>query len=233
MYKRIIILLIMFVVLPYSVDAQTLNLNEKDLKMDISDEFTVFTRDNYVGNPNLNKFGLTEEFMKKVFENDEVYIDAINDKELEFLLFIEEDPYLDINNLSNYEDEYLEDLISDYESVENILSASIYKNNYKYLYLSQYNGSFYSINYYTIVNGRGYKFRIQTIKEIDETEELYLKNIVDSVEFEIDENLKEEIKDKDVEFDLKKYIFSAIRGAIIGVFAYIVVKFCIKKFKLN
>lgn len=106
MYKRIIILLIMFVILPYSVDAQTLNLNEKDLKMDISDEFTVFTRDNYVGNPNLNKFGLTEEFMKKVFENDEVYIDAINDKELEFLLFIEEDPYLDINNLSNYEDEY-------------------------------------------------------------------------------------------------------------------------------
>ena len=127
MYKRIIILLIMFVILPYGVDAQTLNLNEKDLKMDISDEFTVFTRDNYVGNPNLNKFGLTEEFMKKVFENDEVYIDAINDKELEFLLFIEEDPYLDINNLSNYEDEYLEDLISDYESVENILSASIYK----------------------------------------------------------------------------------------------------------
>ena len=68
----------------------------------------------------------------------------------------------------------------------------------------------------------GYHFFIKKQNSINNDEKIILKRIVDSAEFKIDEQLKNEEK-KFKRSSLKTYIFSSIKGAIIAVIICLIV----------
>lgn len=190
MNKKILLLAILFFIPIWKTNAQTLELSDINIKLDLDDDFITFTRNNLSDNPNLSKFQLTEQNMKSKFIDNDIYVDAILNNKLEFILQVTEADLENINNLSYCDKNELKEILNDYKDVTTIKSASIYENKYKFISTNQFSNNYHVLSYYTIVNGNSYKFWIQSREEFSQDEKKYLSNAINSVIFTKNEEKK-------------------------------------------
>lgn len=231
MNKKILLLAILFFVPIWKANAQTLELSDINIKLDLDDNFITFTRNNLSDNPNLSKFQLTEQNMKSKFIDNDIYVDAILNNKLEFILQVTEADLENINNLSYCDKNELKEILNDYKDVTTIKSASIYENKYKFISANQFSNNYHVLSYYTIVNGNSYKFWIQSREEFSQDEKKYLSNAINSVIFTENEEKKNCLLETNS--NINKYLFSCIKGAIIGIVSYIMIIFLKKIKKLH
>lgn len=231
MNKKILLLAILFFIPIWKTNAQTLELSDINIKLDLDDDFITFTRNNLSDNPNLSKFQLTEQNMKSKFIDNDIYVDAILDNKLEFILQVTEADLENINNLSYCDKNELKEILNDYKDVTTIKSASIYENKYKFISTNQFSNNYHVLSYYTIVNGNSYKFWIQSREEFTQNEKKYLSNAINSVIFTENEEKKNCLLETNS--NINKYLFSCIKGAIIGIVSYIMIIFLKKTKKLH
>ncbi len=231
MNKKILLLAILFFIPIWKTNAQTLELSDINIKLDLDDDFITFTRNNLSDNPNLSKFQLTEQNMKSKFIDNDIYVDAILNNKLEFILQVTEADLENINNLSYCDKNELKEILNDYKDVTTIKSASIYENKYKFISTNQFSNNYHVLSYYTIVNGNSYKFWIQSREELSQDEKKYLSNAINSVIFTKNEEKKNCLLETNS--NINKYLFSCIKGAIIGIVSYIMIIFLKKIKKLH
>ena len=231
MNKKILLLAILFFIPILKTNAQTLELSDINIKLDLDDDFITFTRNNLSDNPNLSKFQLTEQNMKSKFIDNDIYVDAILDNKLEFILQVTEADLENINNLSYCDKNELKEILNDYKDVTTIKSASIYENKYKFISTNQFSNNYHVLSSYTIVNGNSYKFWIQSREEISQDEKKYLSNAINSVIFTENEEKKNCLLETNS--NINKYLFSCIKGAIIGIVSYMMIIFLKKIKKLH
>ncbi len=231
MNKKILLLAILFFIPIWKTNAQTLELSDINIKLDLDDDFITFTRNNLSDNPNLSKFQLTEQSIKSKFIDNDIYVDAILNNKLEFILQVTEADLENINNLSYCNKNELKEILNDYKDVTTIKSASIYENKYKFISTNQFSNNYHVLSYYTIVNGNSYKFWIQSREEISQDEKKYLSNAINSVIFTENEEKKNCLLETNS--NINKYLFSCIKGAIIGIVSYMMIIFLKKIKKLH
>mgnify|MGYP004474660807 FL=1 len=231
MNKKILLLAILFFIPIWKTNAQTLELSDINIKLDLDDDFITFTRNNLSDNPNLSKFQLTEQSMKSKFIDNDIYVDAILNNKLEFILQVTEADLENINNLSYCNKNELKEILNDYKDVTTIKSASIYENKYKFISTNQFSNNYHVLSYYTIVNGNSYKFWMQSREEISQDEKKYLSNAINSVIFTENEEKKNCLLETNS--NINKYLFSCIKGAIIGIVSYMMIIFLKKIKKLH
>jgi len=214
MIKKIL-LAILLTLLPFKIDAQTYNLEDLNLNISFSDDWYVFTRQNIYGNTILKDSDLTEEYMENLFRLYDIYIDALpKDYNLEFFLRIKDVNY--VNNLSNYNDDIVSEIALEVGKEVNSNDYTTYNNKYKYIVFPYQDGNFNILSYYTIVNRKGYTFSIQKNSEITEEDNQTMKTIIDSIDFKIEEQYKEESKTTHNIIDWSIVFKHALIGGIIG-----------------
>lgn len=231
MNKKILLLAILLFIPIWKTNAQTLELSDINIKLDLDDDFITFTRNNLSDNPNLSKFQLTEQSIKSKFIDNDIYVDAILNNKLEFILQVTEADLENINNLSYCDKNELKEILNDYKDITTIKSASIYENKYKFISTNQFSNNYHVLSYYTIVNGNSYKFWMQSREEISQDEKKYLSNAINSIIFTENEEKKNCLLETNS--NINKYLFSCIKGAIIGIVSYMMIIFLKKIKKLH
>ncbi len=192
------ILLFLLMLFPLFVEAKTYQPSGTDLSISIDDyTWYVFTRDNIRNNPELKEIGLTYEEMNTNMKSNDLYLDAIlfdendNNETLELLIkLVDLDD--EAGNLHTYSDKEIneigKEMVKTFKAMEfDIDDFKVYKNKYKFLEFEwQYDGyNFYY--FFTTINGQGYGFTVQKINAITHSDKITIKNIIDSISFDIDE----------------------------------------------
>lgn len=234
-----IITFLSILLFPIIIFAKEYSANDINIKLDIQDDYIVFTRDNLDNNSDLSNLKLTKENMEKLMLSNNIYLDIIkNDISYEILLVVP-NTKLEFNNLTNATDEILNDLKDELVKQTGSKVANVYKANHNYIVVDYFDEktNYYIVNYYTVVNAKGYNFQLQKKSEITDTEKQELKKIVDSVNIKILDEYKEESSETQEKidnyskkgFDYKNIIYGAIIGAIAGLISYAVSIFIKKK----
>ena len=236
--KKILVFLVMLMI-PIMTIAKEYIVSDINLKIDIPDSNIVFTRDNLKENKDLSELGIEEEEMTNFFVSSDVYLDIVSkDLSYEILIVVPKNS-LPLNNFSNVTKEMLDDYLDSLKKKVNASDGSIYKSNHNYLVVDYYdsNSEKFLLNYYTVVNARGYNFQLQKGSPITEEERDNLKKIVDSVSIDIPDEYKEESSDVQEEinnygkskFNWKKIIIGTITGGLIGGLSSAIMLFIKKK----
>ncbi|MBR4177810.1 MAG: hypothetical protein IKR57_00505 [Bacilli bacterium] len=229
MKKIIIIMIILF--MPIIVFGKEYSVEELNYKIDINDnDYMVFTRDNIENNQELSILNLTPEQMNTIMQNGNIYIDIIDrDLKYEIVMVVLNTGILDTKNFSNYSDEMLETAAKSYANTVGSEKYSVYKANHNYVVIDYYDSKtkYYIINYYTVVNGKGYNFQMQKTSAFTNGEKSSLKSMVDTINIKVLDEYKDETKDtyktqtkKGIDWGSVKG--SAIKGAIIGAVAGVI-----------
>lgn len=162
----------------------TIKLNENN--------WEVFTRYNLSEYSELEEYGMTDEYMENYFEKNNVYIDALvlyeNDDYLE--LVITKTPNEKINYLSNIEDKYINKIAKSLKKELNADNYTIYKNEYKFIRFEHNIDERICITYYTVVNGNIINISFQKENEFLEEEYIEIENIINSIYFNVNPELK-------------------------------------------
>lgn len=234
MKKRILIIItfVLLSLLPLGVYAEEFKINETDISIEFdTNEWNVFTRDNIENNPNLDKLGIDYNTLNKTMNDNYIYLDAIflNKDAANTLEFIIRKTKADsIINFSNYTDDDILDIAKGHADKQNSNNYDIYKNNYKYAYLDYIDEGYYLVEYYTVVNGDSYTITVQKTSLINSNEREQIKNIIETIKFDVDEALEEENLETGIKFSsTSKYVRSAIIGAVIAAvvcFVYFILK---------
>ncbi len=219
--KKIGLFIIMFL-FPILVFAKEYTVEEVNLKLSLNDDWYVFTRSNLNGNKGLEELGISKEKLLTTLEKSSIYIDSIpKGKEFEFLLVIPKTD-LEVNNLNNYTDSLLEEVKGTFKERFDTEKCDIYKtDNHKFIVIDYYDSNlkYYIVNYYTIVDNKGYNFQLQKKSEVTDTEKAELKKIVDSIKINVLDDAKEDDQKiiEEAESKKKNNIWAnAIKWAIIG-----------------
>ena len=222
MKKRILIIItfVLLSLLPLGVYAEEFKINETDISIEFdTNEWNVFTRDNIENNPNLDKLGIDYNTLNKTMNDNYIYLDAIflnNNNNLEFI--IRKTKADSIINFSNYTDDDILDIAKGLADKQNSNNYDIYKNNYKYAYLDYIDKGYYLVEYYTVVNGDSYTITVQKTSLINSNEREQIKNIIETIKFDVDEALEEENLETGIKFSsTSKYVRSAIIGVVIAI----------------
>ena len=181
----------------------------------------VFTRDNIKNNSELEELGITYEAMYEILHNNEAYMDAI--------LYYENGEYTElfvrkraldtgIANLSNYKDSEVLELAKELAKKQGANTYSVYENQYKFAKLEYVdsNYGYYICEFVTCVNKDNYTFTFQSTSQFTDEEYAEIKNIVDSVKFDVDTSIKEKKSTSFSESVLEKTIGGAVIGGIVG-----------------
>ena len=231
-----IYLLIVLMLMPILVIAKEYEVKDLDLKLSISDDWFVFTRENIKNNATLKEFNITEEYMEKAFNDNKAYIDALpKDFSIELFVTVPVDN-LEMHNLSNFPDKLIDQKAK--EVIKDLVDANykLYDNGkYKFMEISFFDKatSMYIYRFYTVVNSKGIGFHLQKAEKISDDEIKILKEIVDSVNFEIKDELKMESKALQKEIDnflhptnkiMLRIVIYAIVGGVIGALTAIISK---------
>lgn len=224
MKKRILIIItfVLLSLLPLGVYAEEFKINETDISIEFdTNEWNVFTRDNIENNPNLDKLGIDYNTFNKTMNDNYIYLDAVflNNDATNTLEFIIRKTKADsIINFSNYTDDDILDIAKGLADKQNSNNYDVYKNNYKYAYLNYTDKGYYLVEYYTVVNGDSYTVTVQKTNSINSDEKEKIKNIIDTIEFDVDETMEEENSETGIKFStISKYVRSAIIGAVIAI----------------
>ena len=119
-----------------------------------------------------------------------------------------------INNLSNYDDDFVKKVAKELQKKINASEYDIYKNSYKYAYI-KYNDQWLNIiQYYTVINKKGYNIQFQKQNDFTKEDQEELKNILSKITYKINKDLKEETNNKNKTYNYT--MIGAIAGAIVG-----------------
>lgn len=217
--------LCVFAVAPAAAYAETYKPADTDITVTIDDTlWYVFTRDNIENNPELAEIGATPEQLRGVFDDNNAYMDAfvyIDGRDFIELFIIKEKTDSGLANLSNYSDDEVAEFaeeISKVKDAESVDEYSVYNNKYKFALLKYKatapdNITYCLYEYITIVNKDVYTLKFQSPSGFDAGKAGHIKTIVDSVEFDVDETLKEDVERG---VSVGKVALWAIVGAIGG-----------------
>lgn len=210
-------------VAPAAAYAETYKPADTDITVTIDDTlWYVFTRDNIENNPELEEVGGSVEQMRKIFDINDAYIDAFvigDDGDFLELIVVKKEAGSGVANLSNYSDELVADLAKEISGMQSIDDYSVYRNNgYKFVRLETVstasdNITYNLCEYFTIVNRYVYSLKFQSVSKFNDEKYAMVKKIVDSVEFDVDETLKEDVERG---VSVSKVALWAIVGAIGG-----------------
>lgn len=186
--------ILLMVILPLNVLATDFSLNDTDMQITFDEsEWYVFTPDNILDNPELEELGISYDYMVDTFEENGAYLDAI-------LFFSNSDDYIevfvrktrieDVINLNNYDKSEIEEL-GKALAEEQGADYEVYQNDYSFVKLEYQDMGFYLNEYVTVINGDGYSITAQKPYEFVNEDELRVKELIDSIEFDVDESLKE------------------------------------------
>ena len=235
--KKLMALLIIML-FPFFVFAKEYEENNIRVKLDVNDEFMVFTRDNLDDNQDLIKLGLTKDKMLDIMAKGGIYFDIVKEDISSEILVVVPDVTLPISNLTGVSTDLLDSFRDEAANKVGASISSTYKNNYDFIVVDYYdkNMNYYIVNYYTVVNSKGYNFQIQKKVEINETDRENLKKIVDSVvflDFDAKKSTNSDIninnKTYKKPFDYKIIIYGAVIGALVGLVTYYVSMYFKKK----
>ena len=217
-----IIATVFMVFLPVSVYAETYSFGGTDMSIDVDDSlWYVFTRDNIKDNSELKELGISYNSMYDILYTNEAYMDALLLYEdggfVE--LFVRKKPLeKGIVNLSNYEDAEVLDLAKAIAKKQGAETYSVYENQYKFAKLEYIdsNYGYYLCEFYTVVNKENYTLTFQKTSAYTDAEYEEMTKIVDSIRFDVDPTLKEEIHNSFLENIFTETIGGAAIGAVIG-----------------
>lgn len=186
-----IILFIILLLTPILVSAKEYTVF--DLTSEIPSSWEIYTRDNVIGNEVLKQRGIDGKKVLENMENSFMYIDMFRVEGaavVEGFLFVKEVGD-SVMNLNKFEDDDVLDVGRKAYGQYNPDVMEVYKHNdYKYVYvkyLSSLNGATYEvIDYYTVINGRGYTYQFQCVKSL-EVFEAAIHKVIDNTTFKIEE----------------------------------------------
>ena len=186
-----IILFIILLLTPILVSAKEYTVF--DLTSEIPSSWEIYTRDNVIGNEVLKQRGIDGKKVLENMEKSSMYIDMFRVEGaavVEGFLFVKEVGDT-VMNLNKFEDDDVLDVGRKAYGQYNPDVMEVYKHNdYKYVYvkyLSSLNGATYEvIDYYTVINGRGYTYQFQCPKSL-EVFETAIHKVIDNTKFKIEE----------------------------------------------
>ena len=215
-----IIFMLVAVILPTNVSAQTYTVGGTDLTITIDDSiWYVFTRDNIKDNPELEELGLTYEYMNEFFTEYDAYLDGVlyvdeagNYIEI-FVFKYTDDP--EIVNLSNYSSKEVQEVADEVAENLNPDDYGVYETQYKFVKIvttDELDGyTYYNCQYITIVNKETYSITFSASSPYTDWDYEEMESIVNSIRFNVDESLKEPSN-----IDWARVIRSGIRVAILA-----------------
>lgn len=190
MKKILMFVAVLIAVIPVSVGAKSYEIKDYNIKIYLSEDYDVFTRDN-IDEDLLDKYYLTYDEYLSLLKQGNIYLDAINEDGEEIFIITGTDE-LEMNNLTNYSDEdiklfattLLEDgLTQDYK---------VYKyNNITYIVTNYYDEEedVSVVEYGTIVNSHFIKISLQVYDDyISDASIEDFDNIVRNLEIKLDPN---------------------------------------------
>ena len=225
-----IMAVISIILFPMFVFAKEYEVKDINIKLDIRDDFIVITRDNLENNTDLVRLNISKEYMEKLMDEKNVYLDIIkNDVSYEILVVVPKTE-LKLYNMDNFTDEMLNDYKDKIVEKNGAGLSGIYKAKHNYIYVDYYDSDsgYYMVNYYTIANARGYNFLLQKKSEITDDEKEDLKEIIDSVSVKIFDEYKNESEEmqKNIDnynresFNYMNVVYGVIIGTIVGLISY-------------
>lgn len=222
--KKILLLLLLFFIFPIKGFAQTYEINDNALSIQLDDSsWYVFTRENLANNKELEELGITYDYLFSFMQNNKVYMDSLlieqgSNETIE--IFIRINAINDIDNLSQYSNNEIEQLAEVLANRSGAEIYSIYENNYKYINLQYYSSGYHLIEYYTVMNREAYTLTIQKKAEFTANEINEIKAIVNSVVFLKSNNTFVDSNSKSSGFGTK-FLIGAITGGFFGLLALI------------
>lgn len=207
---------------PIFIFAKELEITDLNIKLEVNDNYITLTRDNLIDNRDLDKLGITTENMEQLMINNNIYFDIIKSDISYEIIVVVPKTNVSIKNLTNEDDLFLDNLRKELVKQTDAEISNIYKNNYNFVMVDYYDKDtgYYIVNYYTVINSRGYNFQLQKKSKITDSDKNELKEIIDSVKFKVIEEKKEEIKEEKEEFNYMNLVYGAILGLMAGVITY-------------
>ena len=222
------ILLLIISLFPFLVMAKDYDIKDINLKFNVSDEWMVFTRDNLDNNKDLEDLGLTKDDLLPSYKLQGIYFDGIKDS-IELLVMVP-NIKLEVNNLSHYSENVVKETANELGKKLNTDKVGTYYAKHKFATVNYFDSKtqLYIVNYYTVVNAKGYNFQIQKSTEITDEDIKSLEKIIDTVEIEtLPGYEKDETKEKS--FSFKNILIDALIGAAVGGLGALVLKLTKKK----
>lgn len=188
--KKILLIVVMFLIIPTGVFAKTYEVENSGFKITFDEQiWDVFASGEPFDAELLKKYDWDNETMQSYLKYYYMYIAAVYDGEELFDFSARTSPERVDYEVTNYEafgsSVAREMGTDDYE---------IYENNYKFVKLEYYdlNDNQYFISYHILINSQYYMFTAQKVSEFTEDEKLEIKEVIDSIVFH--ENLIESPK---------------------------------------
>lgn len=237
MKKLLLLLVILFI--PLFIYAKEYKVDDINITLDAKDDLIVLTKDNLENNPDLAKLNLTKDYMESLMEANNIYYDIIKIDMSYEVLVVTPKTRLQFNNLSNATDEILEDIKKELVKKTGAEVSSIYKGHHNFIVVDYFDSktNLYILNYYTVVNARGYNFQLQKKYEITDSEREELKDLIDTVNIDVLEEYKNESAEtqKNIDnynkkgFNYWNIVYGALIGAGAGLISYLIGLFIKKK----
>ncbi|MBR4262149.1 MAG: hypothetical protein IKQ35_02150 [Bacilli bacterium] len=180
---------------------------DENVNIGFSHEWYVFTRDNYIGNSELSSLGITEDKMKEIFDNNNIYVDALNKKDFNKEFFVRKISYPEKKNMKDYTEKELKAFGDSFVLQLPTDEWKKYENdNNTYLlinFVDTIGGkTVYMEEYITSYNGYVYSFGLQTTgKVLTESDKSFVKSTVDMLEYSADTTKKDDSKKDDTKKD--------------------------------
>ncbi len=217
---------------PTSAYAQRYSVSGTDISVNIDDtEWYVFTRNNLYNNPELDELGVSFDYMSEFMLNNDIYLDAAYfyaDSNESLELFVSKKYIEDIGvigHLSKYSASEVEELAESLAEKLGSTEYSIYETQYKFIKMEYYKSGYYIMAYCTVVNGDNYTLTFQTTSPFIDWEYQEMDDIVDSVEFDVENNLINNENDSSVlDGLLEKFIGGTVIAAIFGGISLLIKK---------
>ena len=202
------------------VGAQKYQMEDTDIHITVDDTmWYVFTRDNLQDNPELEELGLTQEQMLESMQEYDAYMDALliyDDGQFMELFVMKKAVDTGIVNLSNYDEDHVMELAEELAKKHGADRYSTYESRYKFAKTEFYDEelALYVCQYVTIVNKEIYTIKFQSEAMFSDWEHEQMQAIVNSIQFDVDTTLKEEIQESSTWI---RVIIGGVAGGIVGL----------------
>ena len=217
------LIFICLLLIPFIVTAK--NYTVKDMTVPFNDDWTVFTRDNIENNEELTKAGLTADYMKNLFEENDIYIDAVifNQEKatdtIEILVGIRATELE--RNLHKYSEKDLKDLENEMIKEYKVTDHGIYNTGkYKYVYMTYKDNGLNVYDYYTVINGYGYTIKLQKVNSFTDEDLKLLEKKIDTIYYKV----VPEYEKSPSKFSISNIFIYAGIGAVLGAISAFIKK---------
>lgn len=214
--KRIMVFWLVLL-LPILVIAKDYSSPDINMKFSVNDDYIVLSRDNLNNNEYLDKLNTTKDYIEDIMiENDIYFIITKIDTPFEIIVVVPEKEvsFINLSMASSAELDAIKKTIIK-ETGDKV--PTVYKNDYSFIVADYNDGEYYNMNYYTVINSRGYNIQLQKKDQITKDDENNLKEIVDTIKIkEVNNNSNSNKKT----FNYTTIIYAVILGIMAGVMTY-------------